>query len=106
MILRILLALLAFGIAMPSAASAQKVALMIAKNNIAQLLDPTATGGELNSDKPWIISLGATLPGRYAADLGAPLPIDGIWRISANDKRLRIERGCKTDPKTGRKSGR
>ncbi|WP_298302108.1 caspase family protein [uncultured Erythrobacter sp.] len=64
-----------------------------AKANIAQLLDPTATGGELNSDKPWIISLGAALPGRYAIDLGAPLPIDGVWRISTNDKRLRIERG-------------
>jgi len=64
-----------------------------AEDNIAQLLDPTATGGELNSDTPWIISLGAALPGRYAVDLGAALPIDGVWRISTNDKRLRIERG-------------
>ncbi|MFU7527865.1 caspase family protein [Qipengyuania sp. ASV99] len=64
-----------------------------AEANIAQLLDPTATGGELESDRPWIISLGAALPDRYAVDLGAPLPIDGIWRISTNDKRLRIERG-------------
>ncbi|MEM7689371.1 MAG: caspase family protein [Pseudomonadota bacterium] len=64
-----------------------------AKTNIDQLLDPTATGGELNSDKPWIISLGAALPDRYAVDYGEPLPIDGIWRISTNDKRLRIERG-------------
>jgi len=64
-----------------------------AKDNIAQLLDPTAAGGELNSDKPWVLSLGAALPGRYAVDLGAQLPIDGVWRISTNDKRLRIERG-------------
>lgn len=64
-----------------------------AKANVKQLLDPTATGGDLNSDKPWIISLGAALPNRYAVDLGEPLPIDGIWRISTNDKRLRIERG-------------
>ena len=64
-----------------------------AEANIAQLLDPNATGGEINSAKPWIISLGAALPNRYAVDLGAPLPIDGIWRISTNDKRLRIERG-------------
>lgn len=64
-----------------------------AEANIAQLLDPTATGGELDSEKPWIISLGAALPDRYAVDLGVPLPIDGIWRISTNDKRLRIERG-------------
>lgn len=64
-----------------------------AEANIAQLLDPTATGGEINSEKPWIISLGAALPGRYAVDLAQPLPIDGIWRISTNDKRLRIERG-------------
>ena len=64
-----------------------------AEANVAQLLDPTATGGEINSEKPWIISLGAALPGRYAVDLGAPLPIDGIWRISTNNKRIRIERG-------------
>lgn len=64
-----------------------------AEANIAQVLDPTATGGELESDTPWIISLGATLPDRYAVDLGVPLPIDGVWRISSNDKRLRIERG-------------
>ena len=64
-----------------------------AKANINQLLDPTATGGELKSDKPWIISLGAALPNRYAVDLADKLPIDGIWRISTNDKRLRIERG-------------
>lgn len=64
-----------------------------AEANIAQVLDPTATGGELDSDKPWIISLGAALPNRYAVDLGVPLPIDGIWRISTNDKRLRIESG-------------
>ena len=64
-----------------------------AEANIAQLLDPTATGGELESEKPWIISLGAALPGRYAVDLGVQLPIDGIWRISTNDKRIRIERG-------------
>lgn len=64
-----------------------------AKDNIAQLLDPTATGGELDSAKPWIISLGAALPNRYAVDLAEPLPIDGVWRISTNDKRLRIERG-------------
>ena len=57
------------------------------------MLDPTATGGELKSDKPWIISLGAALPNRYAVDLADKLPIDGIWRISTNDKRLRIERG-------------
>lgn len=64
-----------------------------AEANIAQLLDPTATGGEIDSETPWIISLGAALPGRYAVDLGAPLPIDGIWRISTNNKRIRIERG-------------
>ncbi|MEL7320195.1 MAG: caspase family protein, partial [Pseudomonadota bacterium] len=64
-----------------------------AKANVKQLLDPTATGGDLNSDKPWIISLGAALPNRYAIDLADPLPIDGIWRISTNNKRLRIERG-------------
>ncbi|NQX95633.1 MAG: caspase family protein, partial [Erythrobacter sp.] len=64
-----------------------------AEANINQLLDPTATGGELNSDKPWIISLGAALPNRYAVDLADKLPIDGIWRISTNNKRLRIERG-------------
>ncbi len=64
-----------------------------AEANIAQLLDPTATGGELDSEKPWIISLGAALPNRYAVDLGAQLPIDGVWRISTNNKRLRIERG-------------
>lgn len=64
-----------------------------ARDNIAQLLDPTATGGELNSEKPWIISLGAALPGRYAVDLGERLPIDGVWRLSTNDKRMRIERG-------------
>lgn len=64
-----------------------------AEANIAQLLDPTATGGEIESEKPWIISLGAALPNRYAVDIGAPLPIDGVWRISTNDKRLRIERG-------------
>ncbi|KEO90875.1 hypothetical protein EH31_07510 [Erythrobacter longus] len=64
-----------------------------ARENIEQLLDPTANGGELNSDKPWIISLGAALPGRYAVDLGEPLPIDGVWRLSTNDKRMRIERG-------------
>lgn len=71
----------------------QGIYARFAEENIAQLLDPTATGGELNSDKPWIISLGAALPNRYAVDLGAPLPIDGVWRISTNDKRLRIERG-------------
>jgi len=64
-----------------------------AEANIAQLLDPTATGGEINSETPWIISLGAALPDRYAVDLGAPTPIDGVWRISTNDRRLRIERG-------------
>ncbi len=64
-----------------------------AKANVDQLLDPTATNGELNSDKPWIISLGAALPGRYAVDLGEPLAIDGIWRLSTNNKRMRIERG-------------
>lgn len=64
-----------------------------ARDNIAQLLDPTANGGELDSDKPWIISLGAALPGRYAVDLGEPLPIDGVWRLSTNNKRMRIERG-------------
>lgn len=64
-----------------------------AEANIAQLLDPTATGGELDSAKPWIISLGAALPNRYAVDLAEPLAIDGVWRISTNNKRLRIERG-------------
>lgn len=64
-----------------------------AEANIAQLLDPTATGGEIESEKPWIISLGAALPNRYAVDIGTPLAIDGVWRISTNDKRLRIERG-------------
>ncbi|MHA7819012.1 MAG: caspase family protein [Erythrobacter sp.] len=64
-----------------------------AEANIAQLLDPTATGGEIESETPWIISLGAALPDRYAVDLGVPLPIDGVWRISTNNKRLRIERG-------------
>jgi len=64
-----------------------------AKANIAQLLDPNANGGEIDSEKPWLISLGAALPNRYAIDLGAPLPIDGVWRISTNNKRLRIERG-------------
>ncbi|WP_299191758.1 caspase family protein [uncultured Erythrobacter sp.] len=64
-----------------------------AEANIAQLLDPTATGGEINSETPWIISLGAALPDRYAVDLGASMPIDGVWRISTNDRRLRIERG-------------
>jgi len=64
-----------------------------AKANVDQLLDPTAADGELDSDKPWIISLGAALPNRYAVDLADPLAIDGIWRISTNDKRLRIERG-------------
>ena len=64
-----------------------------AEANIAQLLDPTATGGEVNSETPWIISLGAALPDRYAVDLGAAMPIDGVWRISTNDKRIRIERG-------------
>ena len=64
-----------------------------AEANIAQLLDPAATGGELDSAKPWIISLGAALPNRYAVDLADPLPIDGIWRISTNKKRLRIESG-------------
>lgn len=64
-----------------------------AEANIAQLLDPTATGGEIESEKPWIISLGAALPDRYAVDLGTPLAIDGIWRISTNNKRIRIERG-------------
>ncbi len=61
--------------------------------NIRQLLDPTATGGEIESETPWIISLGAALPDRYAVDLGVPLPIDGVWRISTNNKRIRIERG-------------
>ncbi|MEM7702149.1 MAG: caspase family protein [Pseudomonadota bacterium] len=64
-----------------------------AKANVKQLLDPTATKGELNSDKPWIISLGAALPNRYAVDLGEPLAIDGVWRLSTNGKRMRIERG-------------
>jgi hypothetical protein len=64
-----------------------------AEANIAQLLDPTANDGELDSAKPWIISLGAALPDRYAVDLAEPLAIDGIWRISTNNKRLRIERG-------------
>ncbi len=64
-----------------------------AEANIAQLLDPTALGGEIDSDKPWIISLGAALPDRYGVDIGPRQPIDGIWRISTNDKRLRIERG-------------
>lgn len=64
-----------------------------AEANIAQLLDPTATGGEIESEKPWIISLGAALPDRYAVDLGKPLPIDGVWRLSSNNKRIRIERG-------------
>ncbi len=64
-----------------------------AQVNIDQLLDPNATGGEIDSETPWLISLGAALPNRYAVDLGTPLPIDGIWRISTNDKRLRIERG-------------
>ncbi len=64
-----------------------------AQANIAQLLDPNAMGGDIDSEKPWIISLGAALPNRYAIDLGAPLAIDGIWRISTNNKRLRIERG-------------
>ena len=64
-----------------------------AKDNIAQLLDPTATGGALASAKPWIVSLGAALPTRYAVDLAQPLAIAGIWRISTNNKRLRIERG-------------
>ncbi len=64
-----------------------------AEANIAQLLDPTALGGAIESDKPWIISLGAALPDRYAVDLGPRQPIDGVWRISTNDKRLRIERG-------------
>ncbi|MEP3420315.1 MAG: caspase family protein [Erythrobacter sp.] len=64
-----------------------------AQINIAQLLDPNATGGDIDSEKPWLISLGAALPNRYAVDIGTPLPIDGIWRISSNNKRLRIERG-------------
>ena len=64
-----------------------------AEANVAQLLDPTATGGEVDSEKPWIISLGAALPDRYAIDLGARMPMHGVWRISTNDRRLRIERG-------------
>lgn len=64
-----------------------------AKANVKQLLDPTATNGELDSEKPWIISLGAALPNRYAVDLGEPLAIDGVWRLSTNGKRMRIERG-------------
>lgn len=64
-----------------------------AEANVKQLLDPTANDGELDSAKPWIISLGAALPDRYAVDLAEPLAIDGIWRISTNNKRLRIERG-------------
>lgn len=64
-----------------------------AEANVTQLLDPTATGGEINSAKPWIISLGAALPNRYAVDLADPLPIDGVWRLSTNGKRMRIERG-------------
>lgn len=64
-----------------------------AEANITQLLDPTATGGETNSDPPWLLSFKSALPDRYAVTAGEALPIDGVWRLSTNGKRMRFDRG-------------
>lgn len=64
-----------------------------AEANIAQLLDPTALGGETNSDPPWLLSFKSALPDRYSVTAGEALPIDGVWRLSTNNKRMRFDRG-------------
>ena len=64
----------------------------MAEANVAQLLDPAALGGKLKPSSPGLIGLSA-LPSRYEIERGPPLPIDGVWRLSTNGKRLRIEGG-------------
>ena len=64
----------------------------LAEQNVAQLLDPVRLGGELRKGNPGLLGLSG-LPGRYDVEAGAALPIDGVWTISSNKKRIRIERG-------------
>jgi len=64
----------------------------MAEANVAQLLDPAALGGKLKPSSPGLIGLSA-LPSRYEIERGPPLPIDGVWKLSTNGKRLRIEGG-------------
>jgi len=64
----------------------------MADANVAQLLDPAALGGKLKPSAPGLFGF-STLPNRYDIDRGPSLPIDGVWRLSTNGKRLRIEGG-------------
>ncbi len=67
--------------------------IRFAEANIAQILDPTALGGELNSSARALISFKSALPDRYAVAAGEALPIDGVWRLSTNGKRMRFDKG-------------
>lgn len=64
----------------------------MAEANIAQLLDPAALGGKLKPSGPGLFGF-STLPSRYDIERGPALPIDGVWTLSTNGKRLRIEGG-------------
>lgn len=61
--------------------------------NIEQILDPTALGGELRSSPRGLISFKSALPDRYAITGSKTLPIDGVWRLSTNGKRMRFDKG-------------
>ncbi|MCB2089308.1 MAG: caspase family protein [Sphingomonadaceae bacterium] len=64
----------------------------LAEQNVAQLLDPVRLGGKLRKGNPGLLGLSG-LPGRYDVPAGEALAIDGVWTLSTNKKRIRIERG-------------
>lgn len=64
----------------------------LAEQNVAQLLDPVRLGGKLRKGNPGLFGFSG-LHNRYDIAPGDMLPIDGVWTISTNKKRIRIERG-------------
>jgi len=57
---------------------------------------PSATAQDLSetiADAAGIPRMDAFLPDRYSVEKSEALPIDGVWMISANRKKIKIEQG-------------